>query len=190
MRVHTSGFVKVAVGSRNKAKADAVKNVFGSVFGDVEVVPVASDSNVRPQPMSDDEAIDGAINRARQALEKVDGAEYGVGLEGAVEENKHGMFLGGWVAIINRNEIIGMGGSGKMELPESVAEKLRKGEELRPVIRNLSEAWHLSSEELDNLETFGTLGILTKGLYPRVDEFEDAVKCALSRFLSKDKYED
>jgi inosine/xanthosine triphosphatase len=173
----------------NKAKNEAVIKVFTKVFGSVEAVPVESESGVSQQPMSDDEAIKGAINRAKQALYKVGEAEYGIGLEGTAYENEYGMFVGGWVAVVDRKGTTGIGASGKVLLPKAVADRLKKGEELRPVIYSLSESWNLPKEELDDLRSFGTLGILTKGLYTRINEFEEATKCALARIISREKYE-
>ena len=173
----------VAAGTKNRAKLDAVKNVFSKVWKDIEVVSVDSKSGVREQPMSDEEAIEGAINRAEQALGSVANAAYGVGLEGSAHENKYGTFLGGWVAIVDAKGKVGIGASGKAQLPDWIAERLRRGEELGPITQNL-----MDDKENKIRHSQGTLGILTNGLYSRIDEFEEATKCALAKFISEDFY--
>lgn len=69
--------MRVAIGSKNPAKINAVKNVFKD-----EIISVDAESGVSEQPMSDEETIKGAINRAIQAAELGE-AEIGIGLEGA-----------------------------------------------------------------------------------------------------------
>lgn len=72
--------MKVAVGSTNPAKVEAVREVFLGIYGDVEVVPIEVDSGVPDQPVGLEETVKGAINRAKQAIEKTD-ADFGVGIE-------------------------------------------------------------------------------------------------------------
>ena len=58
--------IKVAMGSENKAKITAVENIIKQVWSDAEFSYHKTNSMVRAQPLNDDEAIDGALNRARQ----------------------------------------------------------------------------------------------------------------------------
>ena len=59
--------MKIAIGTKNPTKVNAVKKVFGDTFTYVEV---AVQSGVSPQPFSDEETIQGAVNRARAAVER------------------------------------------------------------------------------------------------------------------------
>jgi inosine/xanthosine triphosphatase len=72
--------VKVAVGSRNPLKKQAVYNTFSRVFGEVEVVMRSIDSGVPPQPQGYDVVI-GAHQRAERSLASVSDAHFGVGIE-------------------------------------------------------------------------------------------------------------
>ena len=56
-------------------------------------------SEVSAQPLSDNETMTGAINRAKNALKSED-AQIGVGLEGGVVKTEHGYFLCNWGAIV------------------------------------------------------------------------------------------
>ena len=173
--------MKIVICTLNEAKNSAVKNVIDKVWSEVEYISISSESGVSDQPLSDEEGIRGAINRAKNGLEEVTDAEYSIGLEGTVDETEYGMFLNGWAAIMHKDGEVGLGCSGKVELPYQIAERLKQGEELGPLIQEM-----MGDDSIRN--TIGTNGVLTKGLYNRTKEFGDAVSCALSRFLRPDLY--
>ena len=72
-------------------------------------------SGVANQPMSDAETMEGALNRARNALRADDSAHYGsirniryilgVGLEGGVQKIGNCWFESGWIAIVDRSTV-------------------------------------------------------------------------------------
>lgn len=73
----------VAIGTTNQAKIAAVKAIFSSE--QYALVPTNVPSDVSAQPLSDRETRQGAMNRAKHALEK-ENADIGIGLEGGVME--------------------------------------------------------------------------------------------------------
>ena len=72
--------MRLALGSTNPAKRRAVLLATGH-----EPVCVSVPSGVTGQPLSADETLHGAIQRARGALAAVPGADIGLGLEGGVD---------------------------------------------------------------------------------------------------------
>ncbi|MBN2880810.1 DUF84 family protein [Candidatus Woesearchaeota archaeon] len=172
--------MKIAIGSENQAKNKAVKDVFDKLYENVEYIPLKTDSKIREQPLSDNEAITGAINRAKEAI-KVSDADFGIGLEGTVNTNKHGMFLSGWVAIIDKSGTTGIGSSGHILIPKQIEERINNGEELGPIIHELAKDDTIR-------QTVGTGGILTKNLLTRDGEFREAIKSALAIFRSPEYY--
>ena len=178
-----SNNIKVAIGSLNKAKNTAVRNILSEIWENIEFFSTETESGISSQPKSGEEAIEGAINRAKEALTKINDADYGIGLEGTVETNKFGMFLYGWVAIIDKIGKIGIGSSGKVLVPEWMKLKIDSGEEMGPIMQEILMD---SSNTVRHSE--GTCGILTNGMYTRVHEFEDAISCALSIFVAKNYY--
>ncbi|MBA9026256.1 non-canonical (house-cleaning) NTP pyrophosphatase [Peribacillus huizhouensis] len=56
---------------------------------------------VQEQPFSDEETIEGTMNRARNDLTESD-TQIGIGLEGGMVEIKHGLFLYNWGALAVR----------------------------------------------------------------------------------------
>jgi len=171
--------MKIIIGTENKAKIQAIKEVFNLVWTDLEIIGEKFSSDVSDQPLTEEEGIKGAINRAKNAKIKYAEADFYIGMEGYVDTNEYGMFLAGIVAIIDKNGNIGIGSSAKMQLPEFIQKKIEAGQELGPIIKELMNDTTGDIRHFD-----GTNGILSKGLYNRVDEFKDATKCALVKFLS------
>ena len=176
--------MKIVIGSMNKAKNEAVRNIFDKVYEENEYLSVETNSLIRNQPLSSEEAIEGAINRARDALSKASGFDFGVGLEGTVDSNKQGMFLLGWVAIVDKNGEVSIGSSSAVMLPNYMKKKIESGEELGPIVQEL-----MNDTNNKIRHSQGACGLLTNGMYSRVHEFEDAVICALSKFLKPEFYE-
>lgn len=171
----------IAVGTGNRVKIRAARKALKMSKIEAEIVPVGVDSGVSPQPKSNAEAITGAINRAKASMSKAD-ADMGIGMEGTVYENGHGMFLTGWVAVVDNNGNIGIGSSGSIMLPEKIASRLRNGEELGNVIEEMENEQGIRANR-------GTIGVLTKGTVKREDEFVTATLLALARFLSHEYYD-
>lgn len=80
--------MKIAVGTTNPAKLKAVEAALAVLFPDepYQVLGVEVESGVSDQPMSDTESVTGAYNRAHAACTAVDNADYGIGLEGGLEQ--------------------------------------------------------------------------------------------------------
>jgi inosine/xanthosine triphosphatase len=176
-RAHT---VKVAIGSINPTKVEAARRAVSQVWPEAEVIPVAVASGVSEQPMSDEETIQGAINRARAARAAVD-AEIGMGVEGGVEETAFGMFVGGWAAVVHRDGRTGIGAGGRLQLPDQVARQIRNGGELGPAMDRLSGLQNVKHHQ-------GAIGIFTGGLVTRTEALERSLVYALARFIATDYY--
>ncbi len=162
----------VAIGSENPVKVNAVERV----VPDAESVAVAVDSGVPEQPWGREETVRGAGNRADAALAATD-ADYGVGIEGGVAEREvpGGVWLVMWAAVTAGTDIH-YGAGPSIRLPDPVAERLRDGEELGPVLDD-----ELGREELGRQE--GAIGVYTAGRVGRTDALEDAVSGAFGPFL-------
>lgn len=175
--------MKIAVGSTNPTKVAAARRAAAKVWPEGEVVAVAVPSGVGEQPLSDDETIRGAVNRARNALAALDDALFGMGVEGGVQDTSHGMFVGGWAAVVDRNGSLGIGAGGRVLLPESIARRIRAGEELGPVMDDFSGRRNIKQRA-------GAIGIFTAGLIERTAALEIALTYALARFITPENYEE
>ena len=159
--------MKIAVGSTNNAKLEAVRNVFSGNFSIIEC-NVSSDGS--PQPFSDEETIQGAINRAKKALLQI-GADIGIGLEGGVTETPYGLMVCNWGALVLSSEPMKpiVAGGARILLPEEIAGRLRNGEELGTVMDDFCQRKNIRNHE-------GAIGIFTNGYVNRGEMFTHVVK--------------
>jgi inosine/xanthosine triphosphatase len=139
------------------------------------VVGVEVASGVLSQPMSEEETRQGALNRAKASLTI---ADFGVGIEGGVQEVGDKLFECAWVAVVSAKGEVGLGGGLYFELPEKIANRIRAGEELGPIMQELMQ--------YDVKRNDGAIGVLTKGMLTRQGAYEQIVKSAIVRFVSRE----
>lgn len=163
----------IGVGSGNPVKRRAVEQV----FADATVESVAVESGVSEQPTGHAETVRGAENRAHAVLDTGD-FDYGVGLEGGVAEfdGTDGLYLVMWAAVTD-GERVGHCSGPSIELPEYVAERLRAGEELGPVMDDV-----LGTDDIAKNE--GAAGALSGGRLDRASALGSAVSGAFGPFLT------
>jgi len=171
----------VAVGSTNPTKITPVQEVFQKHFPKAIIKGISVLSGVADQPMSIDEMYLGAVTRAKSALQKVKGADYGVGIEGGLHKQIFGWFEHSIVVIVNKNNEIGVGASGGLVLPEIIMDSIHKGKNLEEAIDD-----HFKTNKIG--EGIGMFGIFTKGVVTRSEGVKHGVAFALARFLHQDVY--
>lgn len=167
--------MKIAIGSKNPAKITAVKEAFKDK--QVEFIAVDVESGVSAQPMSDEETIQGAVNRAISAAEKA-GSDIGIGLEGGVQPTAHGLMLCNWGALaVNGMDPIIAGGA-RLPLPDEVAEKVLAGTELGPVMDEYARKQNVRKNE-------GAVGVFTNGQVNRSEMFTHVMKLLAGQYEYK-----
>ncbi len=167
--------MKIAVGSTNPVKVEAVRSMVERVWDDVEIVPVSVPSGISEMPLSDEETRQGAINRANAAREQC-GADMGIGLEGGVHPEPFGLTLMGWVAIVDGNGRSSLAGAARLPLPHHIAQRVLNGEELGNVMDDILDDHNVKQKG-------GAVGALTGGLTVRGEAFAQAVAYALSPII-------
>ncbi|HEY8395263.1 MAG TPA: DUF84 family protein [Bacilli bacterium] len=166
---------KCYLGSLNKAKLAAVKEVFSSY----EVIPLAAESKVKAQPLTDAETIQGAKNRAL-ALPS-DGIR--IGLEAGVTMQEGLLFLVNWGVLIDLEGNIYFAGGTRVPLPDFMKEKiLYEGEELAKVMEDFLHRKDVRSQE-------GAIGYLTDGVVERKDIFVHIAKLLYGQLKRRGKNE-
>lgn len=78
----------IIIASENPVKIQATLDGFSKMFPDekFEIKGISVDSEVKVQPMSDEETLMGAENRARNAMKIYPQADYYIGIEGGIEQ--------------------------------------------------------------------------------------------------------
>ncbi len=174
--------MKVCVGSKNPVKINAVRSAFEDYFGDFELSYSEVESGVAAMPMSAEETVAGAKNRALRAQEKFKGYDYAVGAEGGVEKTRFGMMVCNYIVIVDRSGKIGVGGGTEFIIPKYMEDRLARGEELSEII-----------DELMGVEgtkySGGAIGALTMGMVGRDETFRIATHFALIPFVNAELFE-
>ena len=83
-----------------------------------------------------------------------------------------------WGAIINRQHNIALGGGAQFQLPPIIANRLKQGEELGPVIGELTNDINMRKKQ-------GVVGVLSANLLTRQSIYEQLVKLALVKIISQ-----
>jgi inosine/xanthosine triphosphatase len=206
--------ILVAVGSMRRPKLNAVWEAL-SVFGPTlnpnaqfEVVPVDVPSGVRHTPLSRDDIMTGARQRADalvlRAREKGEPWKYFVGLEGGLDvirDNFGGapagaptetncgadgksrrVFLENWAYVTDGKGQGSFGQSGAVMLPEVLALRVvDEGVELSEAIDAFAGAQGIRDSQ-------GAWGILTRNMITRQDAFRTAVINAFAPFFNRALY--
>jgi inosine/xanthosine triphosphatase len=181
--------MRLAVGSGNPVKRAATEDAVEVLPGAaVEAVPV--DSGVSEQPVGRAETLAGAETRAANALAAGD-YDLGVGIEGGVAEvdladfetplrvdeaGPDGLYLIMWAAVTD-GSTVGRGGGPTIRLPERVADRVRNGGELGPVMDDVFDMTDVKVNE-------GAAGVLTDGIVDRQAALTTAVAGALGPFVT------
>lgn len=172
----------VHIATINPVKVEAAAEGFQQMFQgeDIKVVPCKVNPGIAPQPMSNEETLDGAERRARALREIFPQSDYWVGIEGGVAESQIGLGTYAWVVILSKDQI-GRGRSGEFFLPKKIADMVRQGMEL-------GEADDLFFSRNNSKQGNGAIGILTDDVIDRKNLYIPAVIFALIPFKHPELY--
>lgn len=175
---------KVIIASKNPVKVNATKKAFEKVFPEenFEFTGIQVPSFVSNQPMSDEETLEGAINRAENAKLARKDADFWVGIEGGIETNGVEMDAFGWIIILSEKRL-GQTRSCTFPLPPYVAKAVIAGQELGHVNDTFFKM-HNSKQG------GGAVGSLTDNLVTRIDLYLQPLILALIPFMQETLYED
>jgi len=166
----------IAIGSTNPVKVKAVKQALLPVFPEAEYLSLEVPSGVSDQPKTDLETRTGACNRAKHVLVETK-ADLGIGLEGGVMETEDGMFSTAWCAIVDPKGTTSFGGGMHFHIPDRIAQEIRKGEELGPLMDKLTGRKNVK-------RAGGAIEVFTNGLLTRTKGYRRLVELATTKFVS------
>lgn len=154
--------MKIIIGSKNPTKIKAVK----TIFSNDEVISLDVPSNVSVQPYSDEETMEGAINRAKQCanVEAV-----GLGLEGGVMYVQNQLYLCNWGALVTPNQDVYTASGARIPLPDEIDVQLKAGFELGDLMDIYAKKKGVRDKE-------GAIGIFTNDQVSRHQMFVHVVE--------------
>jgi inosine/xanthosine triphosphatase len=171
--------LRVNVGSTNPVKVRAVAKVLGTIFERPRVKGVDVVSKVSEQPF-EVEAIEGAINRAREALKE---ADYGVGIEAGLfwHEQVRDFLDVQWCAVVDKRGRVTLGHGPGFAYPPFVVERVKAGKTVGDAMEELTGKKGIG-------QTTGAIGFLTEGRMDRTRLTEGAVLMSMVPRIRKDLY--
>lgn len=172
----------VYLASKNPVKLTAVKEGFQRMFPGEKftVHTVSTTVNLPAQPRTDEETLDCATRRARNARELVPNGDYWVGIEGGINERQDEMGTFAWVVVLDSSRA-GKGRSGEFFLPKNVAELVRQGLEL-------GDADDKVFAQQNSKQKNGAVGLLSGDAITRAELYIPAVIFALIPFRNSERY--
>jgi inosine/xanthosine triphosphatase len=206
--------ILVAVGSTRRPKVNAVSEALAAIrtvsefLPQFEIVGVEVPSGVRHTPLSREDLMAGARQRAESLLQIARAQDerwkYFVGLEGGFdvipgldvipsldvvpeldvvrEASNRWVFLESWAYVADGSGRGAFGQSGAVLVPEALAETVvDDGVELSQAIDEFSGGHNIRDAE-------GAWGILTRNLTTRQDSFRSAVINAFAPFFNRELY--
>ena len=175
--------MKIIVGSTNPVKINSAKVAFETVFPDeeFEVEGVSVASEVRDQPLSNDETLTGARNRAKNAKDKYEG-DYWVGIEGGIEDHENELEAFAWMVVIGADGMEGKAKTSSFVLPHEVSLLVRSGLELGQADDQVFNQKHSKQKN-------GAVGLLTDNIIDRQEYYKQAVILALVPFMKPEFYQ-
>ncbi|OAJ35905.1 hypothetical protein BDV3_000286 [Batrachochytrium dendrobatidis] len=168
----------IVVGSTNAAKLRAARTACSQIFSTHSVIVegLSVPSGVAAQPLSDNETIRGAENRAKASLCARPQSDYGI--EGGIHQIGDRWFESGWIAVLSNKGEMGLASSGRFELSKKIMSKILTGQELAEVIDELSGLKDVRSNS-------GAMGLISNGLIQRDDMYVSGVIFAFGPFVSE-----
>lgn len=155
--------MKLIVGSLNRTKINAVKNIFPNA----SVIGVDVPSQVSAQPIGDDETRQGAINRAVAANE-IETGVCGIGLEGGVMVIEEELYVCNWGALVTEQGKLYTASGARIRLPNQFKSEISSGKELSEVMDSYTQKENIRFHE-------GAVGIFTNGHLLREEMFAQVV---------------
>lgn len=165
----------VAVGSTNRVKIEAVAQ--GLEGEAITLISHPAASQVRDQPISDEETLQGAINRAKDCLSKTQ-AIVAFGLEGGIVFMNDHVYLCHWGALVDRNDNLLFSNSPLLRLPDEYREGLLNGQDLDAIMANHTGIANIGKKE-------GAMGYFTQNRLTRSQVLAQTVKILFGQYCYK-----
>lgn len=184
--------MNICVGSLNPVKIKATKLAFKKYFKRIVVFKIKTDSKIPNQPIGMDIIVNGAINRAKFALnylineKRRDKNIFGIGIEAGlvpISNAISGYMDFQFCVIIDENQRITLGSGVAFEYPKFVIEQIleNREKEIGEIIGKLAGNINLKNEA-------GAISFLSKKEINRTEILTQAVICALLPRINYELY--
>jgi len=138
-------------------------------------------SGVADQPMSQEETLHGAVQRAKNAQEASPEADFWVGIEGGVATENQEMEVFAWIYVLSKAGKSGKSRTANFYLPPQIQKLVAQGIEL-------GTADDMVFKQENSKQQGGSVGILTDGNIDRTAYYQTSMILALIPFLKESLY--
>jgi len=138
-------------------------------------------SGVSDQPMSEEETLTGARNRASNARTAHPNADFWVGMEGGIEKKEIGTEVFAWFCILSKDGKEGLSRTGSFFLPQQIIDLIDQGYEL-------GACDDIVFGTANSKTANGCVGLLTNDIVTRTTYYSEAVSLALIPFKNPELY--
>jgi inosine/xanthosine triphosphatase len=169
--------MRVVVGSLNPVKLEAVRLALTELWPKQKhkIDGISASSGIAKQPLSDQQMLKGASQRAQQALTAAAGADIGIGLEGGLHKTGKNWFGRSWMVAIDKSGQRGIGSSVSCLIPPDMMELVQQGKDMSQVCEQLYGIKDIGQKA-------GYFGLLTGNAITRSSGYRDGVIMALTRW--------
>lgn len=168
----------IALGTTYKQKIDFLKEVLDEISIKAKIIPIKVESGVSDQPISSKETKQGSINRAKKALESINDADCGIGIEVGYKKNNEGKYeMLCWTTIIDKKDIQISAESHHFLLPDFYQDILRKNKYLGNYVRDYLK--------ISNDKAVQEIGIIIRDRKPFIT---NSLYNALLHYLGKEEF--
>lgn len=173
---------KIVVASTNPVKISCTSEAFKEVFpGEAfDVRGFHAPSGVSDQPMSDEETLRGALNRANYVKDQYSDADLWVGIEGGIHQQQNMMEAFAWIVVLSDSQF-GRARTATFQLPPEIVELVNSDVEL-------GHADDAVFRRTNSKQGNGAVGILTNNLIDRKAYYRHATILALIPFVQSQLY--
>ena len=167
---------RVIVASQNPVKVQSTRTGFSDLFPNIDwdVQGFSIPSGVSDQPMSDEETLEGATNRAMNAKKQYPQAHFWVGIEGGCAIQDQQMWVFAWVVVCSRGRV-SKAKTSMFSLPDNISKLVQEGFEL-------GVATDMIFGKENTKHSQGVVGMLSKGLIDRTQYYAQPMILALTSF--------
>lgn len=167
--------MKLYVGSINRVKVSAVVEALDDF--DLNIIPFEATSEVGPQPIGDEQTLQGAINRAKSL--PTNGLR--IGLEAGVTLLNNQLFLVNFGALIDEDGELYVAGGTRIPLPEHIKKLIL--EDKLELADAMEQTYKVEGIKHQN----GAIGYFTNDLVKRKEIFIHITKLLYGQYLYKQK---
>jgi len=171
--------MRVVIASKNPVKLAAAERAFAKMFPseEIEYSTVSVPSGVADQPMSKEETLQGAMNRAERAREEYPDADYWIGQEGGLVDEGDRLRSVPWMCIIDKTGRQNCEHAASFTILPAIADDVRAGLELSDASETYFKTKGIGRQG-------GSIAEMTAGAIDRTSYYEMALITTLVPFTN------